>query len=227
MQQRVFPSLAALAIRTIAYRGGGHEIMIEDAMNNKILISSGLVFICVSCHAPAKSVTAVATGDDESFDLDSMTFFPSWFPAGKVTLFHGEYRAQTVPGSDAETIVKLTDKRATGILNGSKTAAFVLVTDPGGSGKFYDLALISKETEGWVNTDTVFLGDRVQIYSMSVKGDEIVLLMKTHSAKDPMCCPTLETIKRFRDKEDKLVSVSNETPAKENALSRKLIPCSF
>jgi len=184
-------------------------------MISKILISSVLVLICMSCHSPAKSVNAVATGDDEPLDLDSMTFLSSWFPSGKVTLSHGEYRKQTVPGAATETIVKLTESRATGILNGSRTAAVVLVTDPEGSGKFYDLALISKETEGWVNTDAVFLGDRVQIYSMSIKDNTIVLFMTTHSAKDPMCCPTLEIVKRFTVKENKLITVADEAPVKK------------
>ncbi|HSA77718.1 MAG TPA: hypothetical protein VLG72_02535 [Nitrospirota bacterium] len=109
--------------------------------------------------------------------------------------------------------MKLTDNRAMGIVKGSKTIAVILATDTGGSGKFYNLALISKEREGWVNTDSVFLGDRVQIHSLEIKGDTIVLLMKTHAPKDPMCCPTVETVKSFTVKENKLVSVADEKSA--------------
>lgn len=189
------------------------EIMIEGATPGKILICSVLFFIFVSCQSPAKSVDILTTHDDESPDLDSMTFLSSWFSSGKVTLSHGEYRRQTFRGTAAETVVKLTDNRAMGIVKGSKTMAVILATDTGGSGKFYDLALISKEREGWANTDSVFLGDRVQIHSLAIKGNTIVLLMKTHASKDPMCCPTLEKVKSFTVKENKLVSVADERSA--------------
>ncbi|MDH4185726.1 MAG: META domain-containing protein [Nitrospira sp.] len=150
-------------------------------------------------------------GDETAVDLESMTFLSTWFPSGKVTLSHGEYREAAAPGSASEIVVKLTGKRVFGLVNGRQTGAAVLVTDPGGSGTFYDLALLTKEAEGWVNADTVLLGDRVKVHSVEIKDNFIVIVMTTHGPNDPMCCPTLEVQKRFTVEESHLVPVAEGT----------------
>jgi len=132
-----------------------------------------------------------------STDLESMTFISTWIPSGKVTLFHGEYRQPAAPESASEIVVKLTDKRGFGNINGKETGAVVLVTEAGGSGTFYELALLLKKGEQWVNTDTVLLGDRIKICSMEINDSIISLTLIIHSPQDPMCCPTIKVIKRF------------------------------
>jgi heat shock protein HslJ len=141
-------------------------------------------------------------------DLESMTFLSTWFPSGKVTLSHGEYRGPAAPGSASEIVVKLTEKSVFGFIDGREAGAVVLVTDPGGSGTFYDLALLTKEAEGWVNTDTVLLGDRVKVHSVGIENDAIVVTMTAHGPNDPMCCPTREVKKRFAVQENRLVPVA-------------------
>lgn len=153
--------------------------------------------------------------DVPEVDLDSMTFLSKWLPLGKVTLSHGEHRETVVPGSTSEIVVKLTDKRAFGMVNGRETGAVVLVTTSGGSGTFHDLQLLTKDAEGWVNTDTVFLGDRVKIRTVKIKSDQIVIVMRTHGPNDPMCCPTLEVVNKFTVKKNKLVPVA-DVPSTKN-----------
>ena len=138
-------------------------------------------------------------------DLQSMTFLSSWFPSGKVKLSHGEYREPAAPGSAAVIVVTLSDKQVFGLINGRQTGAVVLVTETGGSGTFYDLALLVKEAAGWVNTDVVLLGDRVEVHAIEIVDDTIVISMKTHGPEDPMCCPTYEVTKRFTMRENRLV----------------------
>jgi heat shock protein HslJ len=150
-------------------------------------------------------------------DFDSVTFLSIWFPSGKVKLSKGEYRETVVPGSAQEIEVKLTDKRAIGIVNGSETAAVVLVTQPGGSGIFYDLALLSKGAEGWTNTDTVLLGDRVKVHAIGIRGNEIIVDMTAQGPGDPVCCPTLQVVKHFAVRENHLEPVAGAAPGK-NAL---------
>ena len=155
-----------------------------------------------------------ARKDAAAVDLESMTVLSRWFPSGKATLSHGEYRKPAAPGSASETVVKLSDKRVFGLINGRETGAVILVTDPGGSGTFRDLALLIKEAAGWVNTDTVLLGDRVKVQSIEVTGDTIVIKMITHGPGDPMCCPSSAVVKRFAVTENRLVPVADETPEK-------------
>ena len=144
-----------------------------------------------------------------------MTFQSGQFPSVKVTLSHGEYREPAAPGSASEIIVKLTDKRVFGLINGKETGAVMLVTESGGSGTFYDLALLSKEAEEWVNTDTILLGDRVNVQVIKIKNNHIVISMITHDPNNPMCCPTHEVVKTFAIKENKLVPVTDEPSKKD------------
>lgn len=152
--------------------------------------------------------------DDPAVDLQAMTFLSSWFPAGKVTLSRGKYSEPAVPGSAAEIAVTLSDKMVFGLINGIETGAVVLVTETPGSGTFYDLALLSKESAGWVNTDAVLLGDRVEVHAIEIADDKIVILMKTHGPGDPMSRPSYEVIKRFAVQENRLVLADGETSEK-------------
>ncbi len=94
------------------------------------------------------------------------------------------------------------------MVNGRETGAAVIFTSTGGTGTFYDLALLSREAEGWVNTDTVLLGDRVKVHSVVIKNDHIVVAMTAHGPNDPKCCPTIEVKKYFAIEENHLVSVA-------------------
>ena len=148
----------------------------------------------------------ITRGDTAAVDLESMTFLSSWFPSGRVTLSRGEYREPAAPGSASEIVVTLSDKRAFGLIEGKETGAVVLVTSTAGTGTFYDLALLSKDAEGWVNTDTLLLGDRVKVHSVEIENNDIVVPMTTHGPQDPMCCPTFEVKKRFTVQGKRLVS---------------------
>jgi heat shock protein HslJ len=153
--------------------------------------------------------------DNEAVDLESMTFLSTWFPSGKVSLSKGEYREPAAPGSAAETVVKLSDKQVFGTLNGKETGAVIIITDPGGSGTFIALALLVKEDKGWVNSDIVLLGDRVKVHSLAIENNEIVLEMTTHAPNDPMCCPTVETEKRFAVEGNRLVPAAEKSSGSE------------
>jgi heat shock protein HslJ len=162
-------------------------------------------------------ICAAACAQDGIIDLDSITFHSSRASSGTVTLSHGEYREAIVPGSTAELVVKLTERRATGVVNGIQTAGVILVTDTGGSGMFYDLALLSKGSEGWNHIDTVFLGDRVKIHSVELQGREMIIDMTTQGPQDAMCCPTREVKKRFAVQAGRLVVVDEKSTDLEPA----------
>lgn len=143
-------------------------------------------------------------------DLGSMTFLSTVLPAGKVTLTNGEYRESAAPGSASQIIVRLAETRAFGEIGEKPVGTVILVTETGGSGIFYDLALLVKDGGKWANTDVAFLGDRVKIDSIKIKADTIALTMKIHKEGDPQCCPSLDVVKRFKVNNGRMVPLQDE-----------------
>ena len=180
-----------------------------------IVLSVMIVFsLTIGCSNASriKSEQGYANATEiNNIDLDSMTFLSKWFPSGKVTLSHGEYREPAAPDSASDIVVKLTDKKAFGMISEREAGVVVLVTDSGGSGTFYDLALISNGVEGWVNVDTVCLGDREKIQAIEMKNGHIIISMIKHGSDDPMCCPTVQVVNEFTVKENKLVPVEERS----------------
>ena len=184
---------------------------LEDkvAMAMAVIPREGVKFI-LSGDKRIPVQASAGTGKEAVIDFDKISFIAGWTRSGKVQFTEGEYREVIAPGSATQIVVKLTDKRAFGILNGLRAAAAVLVTDPGGSGTFYDLALLYKKPDGWVNVDTFLLGDRVRVHAVDIKANEIVVNMTVHGPGENMCCPTLQVIKRFAVKDDRLVAVGEK-----------------
>jgi len=140
-------------------------------------------------------------------DFDSITFSSTRTRSGTVQFSHGEYRERGVPGSAADVVVTLTTHRAIGVVNGEPIAGVVMATDLGGSGTFYDLALLIKKPDGWTHVDTQFLGDRVKIRSVALRGNELIIDMATHGPQDPLCCPTHRVRRAFAVDSGRLVAV--------------------
>ena len=143
-------------------------------------------------------------------DFDRIVFMSSWTKSGKLLFSNGEYREPVGPGLATELIVKLNDRRAFGKLDGKEAGAVIVVTDPGGSGSFYGLALLVKEPQGWVNQEVVFLGDRIKIHSLALVNDGITVDMTNHGPADAMCCPTRHVVQRYALRENRLVKASEE-----------------
>lgn len=162
-------------------------------------------------------ISAAGNQPDEVIDFDAITFYLSQTSSGKFNLIHGEYRESIAPNSASELVVKLADPRAIGVVNDVQTAGVVLVTDLGGSGTFYDLALLLKGPEGWKHVDTAYLGDRVKIQSIKLLGNEMIIDMTTHGPQDALCCPSVHVMKHFAVDTGRLVAVDPTTADDEGA----------
>ncbi|HSE02145.1 MAG TPA: META domain-containing protein [Burkholderiales bacterium] len=145
-------------------------------------------------------------------NLEALTLRSKVYTAAPVTLTRGEFRAPAAAGSASAVTVKLSDKRAFGTLDGKQAGAVIVTTSLGGTGTFYELALLGQADKDWVNTDSVLLGDRVNLHSVAIEKGQIVVAMTTHGPKDPMCCPTVEATKRWSVRNDRLVAVAGATP---------------
>jgi heat shock protein HslJ len=152
----------------------------------------------------------------ESFtreELANMSYLSEWTDSGTVQLVNGEYRTPAAEGSATELVVMLTNYAAFGDLDGDgqDEAVVILVTNPGGSGTFYNLAVVRKQGEALSNLATTLLGDRVQIKSIRIENGEAMVDMLTHGPDDGMCCPTQYTVNRYVLQNGELILINSET----------------
>jgi heat shock protein HslJ len=146
----------------------------------------------------------------DSETLENLEYQSEFTQSGIAPLVDGEYREPAAPGSATETIVNLTDHVAYGQMEGQEVAAVILVTDPGGSGTFYELAIVVEQEGQPLNVATALLGDRVQIHGLSFSGEELIVKMIAHGPDDPMCCPTQEVIQTYALQGGELIQTSNQ-----------------
>ncbi len=104
-----------------------------------------------------------------------------------------------------EYAVYLDAHTATGTVGQNPVAVAVLIFDTGKGEIYYDLALLKKTALGWHHADTIELGDRVRIQSVSIENEEIVVNLKIHGPYDRECCSTLETVYQYAVVNDRLI----------------------
>ncbi len=143
--------------------------------------------------------------------LRNMEVHSVWAGQDPVRLTDGEYRAAIGPQSGAEIVVRLTEKTAFGELNGRQAAGAVLVTDPGRSGILYGfLALVVEEEGEPVNVASTLLGPWVQVESIAIEGQEIILDTLIHGPDDPLCCPSQRVMQTYALQGDTLAGRSKD-----------------
>jgi len=143
--------------------------------------------------------------------LANATYKSEWTQEGSAPLTNGEYSEAVAPGSATQTkVTLLPGLTAYGQLNGQDAAAAVLVTNPGGSGTFYDLAVVQVQGGQPVNVATTNLGDRVEINSIEIKNNQIQVDMVTQGPDDPMCCPTQRVVKAYALQGEQLMETSSQ-----------------
>ena len=103
----------------------------------------------------------------------------------------------------------ISDKVVFGDLNydEKEDAIVILYSEGGGSGFFYELAVIINENGSPYHLTSKYLGDRVRINSLSVKEDIITLDVITHDTGDAACCPTLHRTFQYKLFEDELLEI--------------------
>jgi heat shock protein HslJ len=156
----------------------------------------------------ARSQTVVELSPET---LANLAYQSEWVDGGMAQLVGGELRQPVAPGSATETLIQITDAMAFGQLpDGRDAAAVVIITSPGGSGTFYDLALVAEEDGTLQNVASAFLGDRPLIDAIAFEGDSIIAQMVVHGPDDPMCCPTQQVQVTFGLVNGELVETDRE-----------------
>jgi heat shock protein HslJ len=166
-------------------------------MPRSLLLTGFLALCCLSCTPAGMEPRASRAVAPATTDPAAMTYRSTWTGSGEVTLTGGVYREPAAPGSAAELVVRLSEWQAFGEVDGQSTGAVILITESGGSGTFYELALLRRRGGDWVNSDVLLLGDRVIIHELAVRDGQVVVAMTTHGPQESMCCPTRRVERRY------------------------------
>ena len=116
-----------------------------------------------------------------------------------VQLTNGKYEQGTSGGADSVSVA-VSDLVAVGDLNadGANDVAALVSENYGGSGVFVFLAVYANENGKLTFQNSTMVDDRPQLNALSIGGSEIYLDAIIHGTDDPMCCPTLRTIRHYR-----------------------------
>jgi hypothetical protein len=117
-----------------------------------------------------------------------------------VTLTNGRAEKEAAPGSASKIVTVLSDKRATGDVDGDGRAdtIVVLTQQPGGSGTFYYVAVLLNGAGGVTATPAMLLGDRIAVNGVRLDGSTIVVDLLDRASGQPFTAsPSVAVAKRF------------------------------
>jgi hypothetical protein len=188
------------------------------------LFSLLIAALAISACTPAKVPTATAPTSTSAptiaptptsrphltlNQLKSGTYPLEFTANGQIQLVNGQATHDIMPDSASKLTVRLADQSAFGDLNddGLDDAAIVLISNPGGSGTFYNLIAVLNQSGQPKGAVSLQLGDRVQLKSINIVGSQIKVDMITQGPSDPLCCPTLEVTQTYQLQGDQLIQV--------------------
>jgi hypothetical protein len=122
------------------------------------------------------------------------------FEDGMITLKNGSATNKVDPGSSATVETDLGNVFGYGDLNndGKEDAVVVLMQSGGGSGTFFSIAGYVSGPVGYKGTGAAFIGDRIDIKTISVKGKNITVTYLGRRDDEPFSAePTILTTKTF------------------------------
>lgn len=162
----------------------------------------------IASYVAVPEAVAFSGVDAETMDaLGNLAYSNTALFTDTVQLVNGVYTETVAPDSAMVSTVEMTDMAASGELNGEPAYAVILVSNGGGSGIFYDLAVVMDVDGQWTNVATTTLGDRVVINSLAIENNQVVLDMVTQGPDDPMCCPTQQMVVAYELQDGELVQV--------------------
>ncbi len=171
----------------------------------RCIVAAMLLLLTIA--APYGNV--MASTDCEPCEVLRNTTYPSeWTRSRQAPLAGGVYEEPAAPGSASTILIRLTDSLAVGTINGQTMAALVIVTDPGGSGVFFDLYLARQRENDWVIVDHTHLGDRIRVNKIEFEHGLVELNLTVHSPRDGICCPTERKSIHYALQDERLVKVS-------------------
>jgi heat shock protein HslJ len=167
-------------------------------------------------EAPAATQIAAPTEiPADLVDILGNLSYSGVLPDQQVTLTDGT--AYYEDGGSGHPFVRLIDHLiTTGDLNGDgvKDAVAFLVDYSTGSGDFVYLAPVINAMTEPKPMDTLMIGDRAPVKSLTIEGDKVIVEQIAHGSNDPACCPTWNVRKVFSLEDGQLVEQSSEPLSK-------------
>lgn len=186
-----------------------------------------LVFTGCTAIAPPAATSASATAtpsailtddgegalDDAPTDLAATLgnlTYAGIIPDQPITLTAGSGTYEE-EGPGTPSVSLLDQLIATGDLNGDGADdAVVLLEDHSvGSGNFIFLAAVLNVADEPTPTTALMIGDRIQIKTLAIEGDQVVADLIAQGGSDPACCPTWNVRKHFAFQDGALVESSS------------------
>jgi hypothetical protein len=155
-------------------------------------------------------VSCATTTPQAPFNADAVrngVYQSKWALIGKAKLTQGIYQESFIPGSSTQISIRLADPMAFGDLNGDRVedAAVILISKPGTTGTYYDLAAVLNVNGAPYHIATEPLGDSIQVKSLAITSGVIAVEMVIHGPRDPLCCPTVPVTRTYRLQGNQLV----------------------
>lgn len=174
-------------------------------------ISGGIYFYMNNKGSKEKTFVNINTSatSTKNINFDPLNF--SYDIEGeKIKLVNGNSVSDIVPGSIEKLETTTFDKPAIGDLNkdNKNDSAILLTQDSGGTGLFYYLVAIINDAGVVKNTNSIFIGDRIEPVSLSIKDGRVELNYIDRNQDDPMTAdPTVKIKKLFEVKSGVLSEV--------------------
>jgi len=132
-----------------------------------------------------------------------------------VQLTEGKFE-EGMPGSDNFMSILVSEFVAVGDLTGDGTdeAVALISENYGGTGVFVFLAVFSNVDGTWTFRSSTMVDDRPKLNALSIANNEIFLDAVIHGIDEPMCCPTLRTMRHYRfiDNQLDMIDYATFTP---------------
>ncbi len=167
----------------------------------------GLLMGLAACEPRPEAEAPVALS---ASSLGELSYPLDYVESGLVDLHGGRFVSAPDPLAGTRITVQLSTWAVSGDLDGDgqPDSAVVLITDTGGTGVFYDLAVV-RNREGQPGAVSVLhLGDRIQLKALKIQGGLLELELVMAGPQDPACCPSQRALQRFRLQGDRLVKVA-------------------
>jgi hypothetical protein len=184
---------------TTVFKNGAYWLRAVVVDNTGNYVASGLLMVTV--NNPKLTVEQLKNAEYQGIYQEP------------IQLTDGTYEGEPfVEGGASRPTVTFIEPYAFGDLNGDGVddAVVLLVESSGGSGSFVYMAAVLNQGGKPENVDTVLLGDRAQVQSLTITDSQINVTLVTHGPDDPMCCPTQEAGQTYELQENKLVQTAGE-----------------
>lgn len=131
-------------------------------------------------------------------ELANATYRSTLTAGGAITLTDGSYRADT-QGSSVQNEVILTNFAVFGDVtgDGQEDAVLILFSSVAGTQTFYNLVIVQRQDGQLVDTQSS-IGERLQINNLRLASRDIVLEILAPGSDDPVCCPSMLALQRYR-----------------------------